>query len=156
MLKIIERKNSLQMIISSETSLIPSVIRVARDYLAGEYDDQEANMEIVLRELIINAVKHGNNENREKLICITLKSNFGNSIEISVGDEGSGFNLRAIDLKLPADSFRAGHRGLKLVNALSNSLNYDQKINRITARLGDRTEGFLGLGNLLTRTWETA
>ena len=156
MLKIYERKNTLRMIISSETSLIRSVVQISKEYLADNYPEQVADLEVVLRELILNAIRHGNNENRNKLININIAPcNFG-SLKISVQDEGQGFDLRAVNLDLPANAMAAGNRGLKLVNALSKSLSYDSKENRITAKLGNKSEGFLGLGNLFHRTWEAA
>lgn len=156
MLKITEKRNALNITISSETSLIRSVTRVARDYMAEDYSSHLADLEIVLRELIINAIDHGNHGVKERRVNISLKKLCAKGLEISVSDEGNGFNYNAVDLNLPAIINESKGRGLKLVNALAASVSYEKKSNRLTARLGTKGESFLVMSLLRLKTWQAA
>ena len=156
MLKIYERRNALEIIISSESSLIKSVVRVSREFFADIYPERMADLEIVLRELILNAIRHGNRERSDKLIKIKIVPGSSSILQISVQDQGQGFDFRAVDLNLPSTGITSSNRGLKLVNALSNSLGYDIEERRITALLGNKNDNLFGLVNLFRKVCNAA
>lgn len=83
-------------------------------------------LEFILRELINNAMEHGNQMKYEKLvrICVNLNSNF---IEIEICDEGEGFELeQVINSCKNADQLRTRNRGLCMILELGWRLNVDK------------------------------
>jgi len=80
---------------------------------------------LVLRELLGNAIEHGNrNDPRRGVVCRVTRLS-PHSVELSVTDEGLGFTADDVDLQFldsPSDSSRGG---LRLVNALSDSLRFE-------------------------------
>ena len=58
---------------------------------SGISDDAAFGIDMAVREAVTNAVIHGNSEDEDKLVDIILKSS-PESLEISVHDQGTGFN----------------------------------------------------------------
>lgn len=79
-------------------------------------DDNLFNIRLILSELIINSIKHGNNNDIDKNIEISLFID-DNWIEISVEDEGNGF---LYSKNLDACTYCESGRGLLLVEGLSD------------------------------------
>lgn len=79
-------------------------------------DDHIFNLKLILSELIINSIKHGNNNDKEKNIIVSLVIT-DDWIEVSVCDEGNGF-MYAKNLN-PSNYSESG-RGLLLVEGLSD------------------------------------
>lgn len=80
------------------------------------------SINLTLRELLNNAVEHGNRFNTDKKItcevCLT-----DSIIEIKVADEGEGFTLDGIgDEDYPADLADTRHRGLKIIKKMGFEL----------------------------------
>lgn len=86
------------------------------------------DIRLILNELIINGVIHGNKLNRDKCVNLYLevKENF---IKIEVVDEGQGINcdISAYDPK----ELKCCGRGLLIVNGLSDEVHIEK--NRIVA-----------------------
>lgn len=79
-------------------------------------DDDKFNIKLILSELIINGIKHGNKNDLEKNIFVSLFID-DEWVEISVSDEGEGFiYTKNID---PYTYCESG-RGLLLVEGLSD------------------------------------
>jgi serine/threonine-protein kinase RsbW len=57
-------------------------------------------LKVILNELIVNAISHGNNFDCSKKVLVTLKGIGNKLIYISVQDEGSGFSQCADTLKI--------------------------------------------------------
>ncbi|HUE81854.1 MAG TPA: ATP-binding protein [Pyrinomonadaceae bacterium] len=79
---------------------LPSRIEVVEEVataIAGiikssEFEEEAAfGIDLAVREAVTNAVLHGNNADESKFIEVILKSS-QESIEISVHDQGAGFN----------------------------------------------------------------
>lgn len=97
------------------------------------------DLELVLREMLANAIEHGctlastQNSNQEKMkVIITVKLS-SSILELSVQDPGPGFNWLKQDLK-KMPKFQARGRGLKIIYKLSNQLNFNQSGNKIKAK----------------------
>ena len=86
------------------------------------------DIKLILNELIINGVIHGNKLNKEKCVdlCLEVKKDY---IKIEVADEGQGINcdISAYDPK----ELKCCGRGLLIVNGLSDEVHIDK--NRIVA-----------------------
>ena len=58
---------------------------------SGVSDDAAFGIDMAVREAVTNAVVHGNRQDESKVVDITLKSS-PDAVEISVHDQGPGFN----------------------------------------------------------------
>jgi serine/threonine-protein kinase RsbW len=94
------------LIVTVETTelTLPSRIEAVNEAAAavaqvlGQLDDSEQLMfeiDMAIREAVTNAVVHGNKQDHSKQIHVAIKSS-PEAIEISVHDEGSGFNPESV------------------------------------------------------------
>lgn len=97
------------------------------------------NLELVLREMLANAIEHGCSlaaaqSSSQQNLKVKIKVKLSSSIlELSVQDPGPGFNWLKQDLKnMP--KFQARGRGLKIIYKLSNQLNFNQSGNKIKVK----------------------
>lgn len=90
--------------------------------------DTMFDVKLILNELIINGVMHGNEKTASKCIKLLLEVN-ENKLKIEVEDEGEGVNYDFTSYN-PDDLTTCG-RGLVIVNGLSDEF-YIQK-NKVTA-----------------------
>lgn len=81
-------------------------------------DELIFDFRLILNELLINAGKHGNKWNADKMIFYTAEAS-GECLRITVEDEGEGMSsLPAYDPK----SLESRGRGLKIVKELCDNL----------------------------------
>ena len=79
-------------------------------------DDSLFYIRLILSELIVNSIKHGNNNDRDKDVYISLFVE-DDWIEITVSDEGDGF---IYSKNLNPCAFCESGRGLLIVEGLSD------------------------------------
>ena len=93
-------------------------------------EDQDVlfDIRLILNELIINSVIHGNQCNSSRQVNLFLEIK-GNTIRIEVADEGHGINIDNFDCD-PRDLKCCG-RGLVIVDGLSDEVHIEN--NRIIA-----------------------
>ena len=85
---------------------------------------------LVLREGLTNAVRHGNKNDPDKLVEFQLKINRGKSICLEVTDQGEGFDWEKQQLSgLPEDTTHG--RGLLIMESYFTRYFYNQKGNRL-------------------------
>jgi serine/threonine-protein kinase RsbW len=94
-------------------------------------------IKVVLNELIVNALCHGNNCELEKDTIVTLKVINNNYLYISVKDEGYGFkklDICNLDNYLEAtnESFCEHGRGLVIVDKLCNRIKFNMCGNKVS------------------------
>ena len=117
----------------SETLSFPSTIdQVARadEFLetllrkAGIPEDTIANLAIAVTELVNNAIKHGNKLIKDKNVTVSLIC-APDRIEISVADEGEGFDPDSIPDPLAEENLmKEIGRGIFIVNSLIDEVRY--------------------------------
>ena len=82
------------------------------------------NILIAVTEAVNNAIIHGNKQNPEKQVTLSVAKN-GNDIMISVLDEGEGFTIESLrDPREPENLLRDGGRGVFLIHSLTKSYEY--------------------------------
>jgi len=94
--------------------------KVAKIAKLNESDSDDLG--IVTTELVNNAIHHGNNDDKRKkvYICFILNSEM---IELSIRDEGSGFNPEKLrDPLAPENLMSESGRGIFLIRSLMDSL----------------------------------
>lgn len=90
----------------------------------GLTEEQSDNFAIAVTEAIGNSIVHGNKENPQKkvILKISIKTN---KIEVSVQDEGNGFDPDTISDPLhPENIMKESGRGLFILKSLMDSVKY--------------------------------
>ena len=127
-----ESEDSLYLTVVSETERVPLILeRVAQ--FARRLGVQEADgLLLVVRELLMNAIRHGNESIRSRLALIRIVRR-GGLFEVQVDDEGEGFDYESLELGLPEDPQSLAKRGLVLVHELSEELAFERGGCRVRA-----------------------
>lgn len=127
-------------VIRSEKDEAEKLIHEALDYFRSLQKSgmasgiSEFNFRLALDETIENAVSHGNSNDPEKTISITILG-FSNMIEMSIVDEGTGFKPEKDPHKAVVKDFFAAHgRGLCLLQNIGR-VSWNKKGNCITVEL---------------------
>ena len=86
---------------------------------------------LCISEAVLNSIKHGNKEDRNKDVIICLDCN-DNTVNVIIEDEGEGFDLSEIEdpTMIPNIKKESG-RGIFIIKNLCNNLEYNEKGNRI-------------------------
>ncbi len=132
--------SSIELRFSSLRELVPGICLASSAFAAGPGGGEMPKVNLVLRELLGNAIEHGNhNDPRRSVVCRVTRLS-PQSVELSVTDEGLGFTADDVDLQFldsPSDSSRGG---LRLVNALSDSLRFELGGRRTVCQVSWNTE----------------
>ncbi len=121
--------------VNSSQSNVNRALRALDQFLHEHAVAESSDVKLVLRELLLNAVCHGNHNNSARLILLMVECEEEGTCTVTVEDEGDGFDHRLLDFSLPDDPRQASQRGMKLVNALSESVTFNELGNRVTAVL---------------------
>jgi len=119
---------------SSTQSIGPAIQelnRFLKRYNVSELSTTQAT--IILRELMVNAITHGNKGNAAFPVNVLLEHVKGNTFKIVVEDMGSGFNYAAIDTCIPDNPKSIPNRGYALIKAYSDHFEFNDKGNRVEA-----------------------
>jgi anti-anti-sigma factor len=132
MFKVAENKKSIIFTLSSEVQLADSVIKESQRFLK-QFDISEfSGFKLVLRELLNNAVEHGNYNLSDRTVVCRIEYIGDKRFKITVQDEGKGFDYGKLVMTLPEDPRQIRNRGYALVNAFSDQIDFNDKGNRVT------------------------
>ena len=111
--------------VKSDLDSVKIFLKTILDKLNEYIDDEDLffDIRLILNELIVNGAIHGNCENINKLVFLTLILD-QEGIKINVKDEGCGIN-HEID-SYDVEDMKCSGRGLILVEALTDSLVLDR------------------------------
>ncbi|MEW6076454.1 MAG: ATP-binding protein [Thermodesulfobacteriota bacterium] len=93
---------------------------------------------LVMRESLLNAVKHGNRLDPRKTVTYTLTL-ADDMLTIEVEDQGEGFDWRSIPLSPPSQEAENG-RGIFIMRRYFPKLTYNGKGNKLTMARSRRAE----------------
>jgi anti-sigma regulatory factor (Ser/Thr protein kinase) len=88
--------------------------------------------EILLRELLTNAVEHGSNNDPGRRVRCAFRLR-GGRLTINVQDEGAGFNWRDA-IGRESESSDLSGRGLEILRTHSTAFRFNKKGNSVTVR----------------------
>ena len=128
-------ENKVDFILSADANLIFPLIKQCRDFLLGMGFEALFDYTLVIRELLLNAIVHGNKNDSRKTVTVTLFIENKHLLSIEVSDEGDGFDYSALDLTLPQKPEEISNRGLSIVNDIAESVAFDSNGSRVTARI---------------------
>ena len=90
----------------------------------GVSEDTIANLAIAVTELVNNAIKHGNKLRKNKMVTVSISCKSG-VIEVTVADEGEGFNPENIPDPLAEENLlKEIGRGIFIVNSLIDEVKF--------------------------------
>jgi serine/threonine-protein kinase RsbW len=87
-------------------------------------------VELLLREALANAVKHGSNSDPDKTVRCVLRLR-GRSLTIAVRDEGDGFNWRAAG-RGPLGSLKPSGLGVPIYRQYATRVRFNDRGNAVT------------------------
>lgn len=115
-----------------------STMHAILDYLMkrveklGVINPEQSNLFIALDEAFVNAVKHGNKFDVQKLVRITADVSTKEA-RFTVEDEGDGFDVNAIPDPLdPTNLFKTSGRGVLFIYNIMDEVKYNERGNRLT------------------------
>lgn len=98
----------------------------------GVVDANQSNLFVALDEAFVNAVKHGNKFNAQKLVRITAELS-DKEASFTIEDEGEGFDVNAIPDPLdPENLFKTSGRGVLFIYNIMDEVTYNERGNRLT------------------------
>jgi serine/threonine-protein kinase RsbW len=93
-----------------------AIVLKAAKQLGFDEDDQH-QIGMAVRECMVNAVVHGNRYSAHKKVHLAV-SPLANGIALTIGDEGSGFDISSLpDPLAPENLLRQSGRGILLIRA---------------------------------------
>ncbi len=108
--------------------------RVATDLLTEQgLDMYRFSVQLLLREALNNAVLHGSRGNPERAISFVFRIT-PDAIEITVGDEGPGFDWRGVLARRMDDTAVSG-RGLAIMTIYADDVRFNERGNALTLRM---------------------
>ena len=117
---------------TTELSLPSRIDTVARaaaavaEFLSrsGISDDAAFGIDMAVREAVTNAVIHGNRQDENKTVDVTLKSS-PDAVEISVHDQGPGFNPEDVPDPTAAENIlKASGRGIFFMRTFMDDVDW--------------------------------
>ena len=121
-----------------EMDKVTATILTAMD-VAGYPDERIRKMKIVLTELLVNAIVHGNNRDYSRKVVVGHIIDRKKTI-ISIMDEGAGFDPNDVpDPTLPENLEKPCGRGLFIVRHYVDSIVFNEAGNRVTISTSGET-----------------
>lgn len=120
--------NSIKISIPSlieNIKIIESFIDNAREKFEIN-DDIYGNIMISVTECISNAIIHGNQSNKQKLVHLELKAE-EDQLQFIIEDEGEGFEIESLpDPTAPENIEKPGGRGIFLIKNLTDEVKFEE------------------------------
>jgi anti-sigma regulatory factor (Ser/Thr protein kinase) len=116
----------LDEVLSSDVTIVDEVVaKIVRLTEGRQCREDIENVDLALREALVNAIIHGNQSNPTKAVrvCVALASDC--SVLIIVKDAGAGFDPAQLPNPLVAENLLATHgRGIFLINRLMEDVQF--------------------------------
>lgn len=122
--------------ISSTCDEVSRIIDIILDRLryCGWHEDDRFSVHVALHESLSNAIKHGNRYDPMRRVFVSYRLT-QEEIEISVRDEGSGFDPSKVpDPTLPENIDLPSGRGLKLISGFMDQVEFHDAGRQIVMR----------------------
>lgn len=98
---------------------------------------EQFELKVILNELLLNAVKHGCDEDKQKCIHIVAGINRKKEFHLLVRDEGTGFDCHCLQAKSKGQdesdimNMKETGRGIVIVRSLCDKIVYNSKGNKV-------------------------
>ncbi len=139
--KCVDKKELIQDLHEKIEFEVPSLISLMHNILnylmkrvekVGVVNPETSNLFVALDEAFVNAVKHGNKFDANKLVRITADVS-PEEARFTIEDEGDGFNVAEIPDPLdPQNLFKTSGRGVLFIYNIMDEVKYNERGNRLT------------------------
>lgn len=126
--------------VPSATEEVSRILALARSFIRPAFPGSSPNLEVILRELLMNAVTHGNACDRSRAVRCEIERIQPDRLRVTVEDEGAGFDYRSLDAELVQCAPSPVRRGYTLIKALADHVEFNAKGNRVTVSVTLRKE----------------
>lgn len=126
-------REKIDLELPSDLTLMNSVLEYLLDRVdkLGLVQVEQSNLFVALDEAFVNAVRHGNRNDPQKLLRVTAELSAKEAI-FTIEDEGEGFDVHAIpDPTDPANLFKSSGRGVLLIYNIMDEVEYSQRGSRL-------------------------
>lgn len=90
-------------------------------------DEHRFEIQLALREALVNAIVHGNQEDPQKRLHVRCRLTTDGEVFMTVQDERPGFEHNAVaDPTVPENRLLAQGRGLRLMRALMDAVEFEK------------------------------
>jgi len=87
----------------------------------------EVDIEVALREALLNAIIHGNREDPRKHVYVTIFCGTDGEVAMTIRDEGAGFDSSSVpDPTAPEHRMSTHGRGIYLMRALMDEVSFEE------------------------------
>ena len=118
-------RNTLPSDVNIVSSFVDQLMRfISRFRMAG---GDNIEIELALREALVNAVVHGNQENPRKRVYVNCRCTLDGHVSIRIEDEGDGFDHDSVpDPTSPDNRLRTHGRGICLIRTLMDEVEFER------------------------------
>ena len=118
-------RNTLPSDIEMVAPFVDQLMRFISKFRIAEGDN--FGIELALREALVNAIVHGNQEDSHKRVYVNCRCSADGEVSIAVQDEGLGFNHEAVpDPTSPENRLLTHGRGIYLMRTLMDEVDFEQ------------------------------
>jgi serine/threonine-protein kinase RsbW len=118
-------RNTLPSDVDIISPFVEQLMRFISRFRAAGGNDIE--IEVALREALVNAIVHGNEEDPNKLVYVKCRCTRDGEVSITVEDEGNGFEHEAVPDPTSADNrLRTNGRGIYLIRTLMDEVDFEE------------------------------
>jgi serine/threonine-protein kinase RsbW len=124
---------SSEHVVASDLSLTSQVVEPLLARLnADQWPDRDVfGVHLAIEEALVNAIKHGNQEDASKRVHVYFRVN-DQSVQIEIADEGPGFDPTAVPDPTTADHVDMPNgRGIMLMRSFMSHVHYNPAGNRV-------------------------
>lgn len=109
--------------VQAVTPVVNQVMEIAREMNCAK--GKEFEIEIALREALVNAIKHGCKNDPAKTVRLTVHCDESRGMLLIVRDPGPGFDIESLPSPLVGNNLLASHgRGIYMINRLMDEVRF--------------------------------
>lgn len=121
----IELRQSLPSEVAAISPFIDQVMRFVLHFRS--VDGSEIDIEMALREALVNAVIHGNGDGSGKSVNVTCRCYMDGEVSITVRDQGRGFDCNAVPDPTSLENLLFTHgRGIYVMKTLMDEVCFEE------------------------------
>lgn len=120
--------------------LVDRVIQQAADFAKQQDTAECPALKTVLRELMINAIEHGNGKDESKEVECRIDALGSGRFQVTVSDQGEGFDTSSVRTRMGVDAGQERSRGFPLIFANSDQVTFNETGTEITAYITESVE----------------
>ena len=123
-------KRSFESYLGNVEIVISEILEFLNNNINNLSKEDFLDLKLILNELILNAVIHGNNQDITKMVDIILEIKNDNIIEATISDEGDGYNYKEVMVKYNDTSLLdESGRGMLIVSSLIDNISFNDRGN---------------------------